>query len=357
VPERFNAPLIAALAAIAPGRPLRTGLDRILQANKGALVVVGDGPAVLDLCSGGFLIDAEFTPQRLSELSKLDGAIILAPDSTRIARANVHLMPNPALPTSETGTRHRTAERVARAVDVPVVAVSEDMGVITLYRGGVKHPLSTIPRLLGRANQALQTLERYRDRLGSVTSELSALEVEDLVTVRDVVTVLQRAEMVRRIAEEIDGYLVELGADGRLVHLQLEEVMAGVEDDRHQMVRDYLPDGGAEGVEDFLATLSVAPDATLLDVKAVALLLRISPRGVDADAGVQPRGYRLLAKLPRLPDSVADKIVERYGTLQKLLSATVTDLDTVEGVSKATARTIKDGLARLAETSILDRYS
>jgi diadenylate cyclase len=357
VPERFNAPLIGALASIAPGRPLRTGLDRILQANKGALVVVGDGPAVLELCSGGFLIDAEFTPQRLSELAKLDGAIILAPDASRIARANVHLMPDPTLPTSETGTRHRTAERVARAVDVPVVAVSEDLGVITLYRGPVKHPLSSISRLLGRANQALQTLERYRDRLSSVTSELSALEVEDLVTVRDVVSVLQRAEMVRRIAEEVQGYIAELGADGRLVHLQLDELMAGVEDDRHQMVRDYLPEGDVEGVSSFLAVLSAAPDETLLDVKAVASLLRLSPRGVDPEAGVQPRGYRLLAKLPRLPDSVAVKIVTRYGTLQKLLAATITDLDAVDGVSKATARTVKEGLARLAESSILDRYS
>ena len=355
--ERFNAPLIGALAAIAPGRPLRTGLDRILQANKGALVVVGDGPSVLELCSGGFLIDAEFTPLRLSELSKLDGAIILAADASRIARANVHLMPNPSLPTSETGTRHRTAERVARAVDVPVVAVSEDMGVITLYCGEVKHPLSSISQLLGRANQALQTLERYRDRLSSVTSELSALEVEDLVTVRDVVSVLQRAEMVRRIAEEVQGYIVELGADGRLVHLQLEELMAGVEDDRHQIVRDYLPDGDAQGVSTFLGALSAAPDETLLDVKAVASLLRLLPRGLDADTGLQPRGYRLLARLPRLPESVAEKIVARYGTLQKLLAATVTDLDNVEGVSKATARTVKDGLARLAESSILDRYS
>ena len=196
--------MVDALGVIAPGRPLREGLDRILQANKGALIVVGDGPEVLEICSGGFLLDAEFSPQRLSELAKMDGAIILAADASRIARANVHLVPSPNVPTSETGTRHRTAERVARSIDVPVVAVSEDMGVITMYRGGQKHPLESIPRLLGRANQALQTLERYRHRLDSVTSALSALEVEDLVTVRDVVTVLQRAEMVRRIAEKID---------------------------------------------------------------------------------------------------------------------------------------------------------
>src|SRR5579864_2814723 len=233
--------MIESLGAIAPGRPLRDGLDRILQANMGALIVVGDGPDVLSICSGGLLLDAEFSPQRLAELAKMDGAIILATDASRIARSNVHLVPDPNVPTTETGTRHRTAERVARSIDVPVISVSEDMSVITLYRGDVKHALASVARLLGRANQALQTLERYRDRLDTVTSALSALEVEDLVTARDVVTVLQRAEMVRRIAEEIEGYIVELGADGRLAHLQLEELLAGVEDERRLVIRDYLP--------------------------------------------------------------------------------------------------------------------
>src|SRR5688572_14897644 len=166
---------------VAPGQPLREGLDRILQANMGGLIVVGDGPEVLAICSGGFLLDAEFSPQRLAELAKMDGAIVLAPDASRIARANVHLVPDPTLPTTETGTRHRTAERVARSVDVPVVSVSEAMGVITLYRGDHKHQLAPIPALLARVNQALQTLERYRARLDVVAASLSALELEDQV--------------------------------------------------------------------------------------------------------------------------------------------------------------------------------
>src|SRR5438876_10431429 len=228
-----------ALAGVAPGRPLREGLDRILQANMGALIVVGDGPEVLAICSGGFLLDAEFTPQRLSGLATMAGAIILAPDASRIARANVHLVPNPHVPTSETGTRHRTAERVARSIAVPVISVSEDLSVIAVYTGDTKHPLEAIPRLLNRANQALQTLERYKNRLDAVSGSLSALEVEDLVTVRDVVTVLQRTEMVRRIAEEVEGYIVELGVDGRLVRLQLEELMGGVEEDRRLVAKDY----------------------------------------------------------------------------------------------------------------------
>jgi diadenylate cyclase len=355
---RRSAALLDALAAVSPGQPLREGLDRILQANMGALVVVGDGPEVLAICSGGFLMDAEFTPQRLSELAKMDGAIILAPDASRIARANVHLVPNPHVPTTETGTRHRTAERVARSIDVPVISVSEELSLIAVYRSEHKHVLEPIPRLLARANQGLQTLERYKSRLDTVSAALSALEVEDLVTLRDVVTVLQRAEMVRRIAEEIEGYIVELGVDGRLVLLQLEELMGGVEDDRRLVIKDYMRDDDPAWTLDVaMNELSDLSTEDLLDLKAVVSILRLPPERTEIDRTVQPRGFRLLSKIPRLPDSVVDNIVARFGGLQKVLRATIDDLDDVEGVGDARARMIKDGLARLAETTILDRYT
>jgi diadenylate cyclase len=346
-----------ALAAVAPGTPLREGIDRILQASKGALIVVGDGPEVLNICSGGFLLDAAFSPQRLSELAKMDGAIILASDASRIARANVHLVPNPNVPTSETGTRHRTAERVARSIDVPVVSVSEDMAIIAVYVGDEKHPLEAIPRLLVRANQALQTLERYRDRLDGVTASLSALEVEDLVTVRDVVNVLQRTEMVRRIADEISADIVQLGVDGRLVKLQLEEVMGGVEDERRLVLLDYFSFEGDWKLDQAMDALAAMGTEELLDAAAVAATLQLPGEAADLDASVQPRGYRLLARIPRLPESVVERIVDRFGTLQKIMRATIDDLDDVTGVGATRARAIKDGLSRLAESSILDRYS
>ena len=348
--------MIEALGAISPGRPLRDGLDRILQASKGALIIVGDGPEVLSICSGGFLLDAEFSPQRLSELSKMDGAIILASDASRIARANVHLVPSPNVPTSETGTRHRTAERVARSIDVPVIAVSEDLAVITMYRGDNKHALDPVARLLGRANQALQTLERYRDRLDSVTNNLTSLEVEDLVTVRDVVMVLQRAEMVRRIAEEIEGYIVELGTDGRLVLLQLEELMAGVDDERRHVVRDYLPDEDRRRADEAMVTLASLPTERLLATPVVAATLGLGESG-DLESGLQPRGYRLLSRIPRVPETGIWAVVARYGSLQKIIQAEVDDLEAIDGLESGVARTVKDGLARLAESSILDRYN
>ncbi len=348
--------MIDALRGVAPGRPLREGLDRILQANKGAIIVVGDGPEVLSICSGGFLLDSEFSPQRVSELTKMDGAIILAGDASRIARANVHLVPNPDVATSETGTRHRTAERVARSIDVPVIAVSEEMGVITVFRNDDRHALDSIPRLLGRANQALQTLERYRTRLAAVTTSLSAVEVEDLVTVRDVVTVLQRAEMVRRIADEVEGYIIELGGDGRLVRLQLVELMAGVEDDRQDVMRDYLADCRPARVAAAMAALAELASEQLLDPKAVAGLLD-QGESPDLDSSLQPRGFRLLGKVPRLPAPALEQIVERYGSLQKVMRAAGEEIEAIPGVGLVYARMVKEGLSRLAESSILDHYS
>lgn len=354
-PRRSEA-LLGALRLVAPGTPLREGIDRILQAKMGALIVVGDGPDVLNICSGGFLLDAEFTPQRLSELAKMDGAIILASDGSRVARANVHLVPDPDIATTETGTRHRTAERVARQIAVPVITVSEEMSVVSVHYQGNKQTLDVIPRVLARADQALQILGRYKTRLDGVTGALSALEVEDLVTVRDVVTVLQRAEMVRRIAEEIEGYVVELGNDGRLVELQLEEMTGGVDQDRRYVCKDYFVESSDWVLDQVTARLANLSDEELLDLREVASLLHL-PADMDLDSSLQPRGYRLLNKIPRLPETIAEHVVERFGQLPKIMRASISDLVEVEGVGEARARAIKDGLSRVAETSILDRYA
>jgi diadenylate cyclase len=354
-PPRSDA-LLAALRLLAPGTPLRDGIERIIQARMGALIVVGAGPDVLSVCSGGFLLDAEFTPQRLSELAKMDGAIILSADCERIVRANVHLVPDPNIPTSETGTRHRTAERVARQIEVPVITISEDRSEVAIHVSGLKRAIEPTPRVLARADQALQILARYKSRLDAVSGSLSALEVEDLVTVRDAATVLQRAEMVRRIAEEIEGYVIELGADGRLVMLQLEELMGGVEEDRRLVAKDYYTSTPDWELTDVMNRLAALDDDDLLDQHEVAGVLHL-PGPVSLDSAIQPRGFRLLHKIPRLPEIVSDHIVDRFANLQKIMRASETDLVQVDGVGDARARAIKDGLARLAETSILERYT
>ena len=351
---RSPAELRAALAQVAPGRPVRDGIDRILQAGMGGLVIIGDGPAVLNICSGGFLLDAAFSPQRLSELAKMDGALILAADGSRIARANVHLVPDSTVHTTETGTRHRTAERVARSLNVPVVAVSHRMNTITVYVGDHRHEIEPVPRLINRANQAISTLERYRTRLDTDAAALSTLEIEDLVTIRDVINVVQVLEGVERIAEELERYIVELGDEGRLVRLQLVELVGGVQHDRRHIVRDYRGDDKTVPLDQVLDDLSSLTTEDLIDPSEVAHAMRLPTTAVDAS--IAPRGYRMLAKIPRLPDQVIQNIIVRFGNLQKIMRATIDDLDDVEGVGAMRAKSIKEGLSRLAESAILDRY-
>jgi diadenylate cyclase len=346
--------LRATLALIAPGTPMRDGLERILRGRTGALIVLGNDRTVESISSGGFILDVPFTAASLRELAKMDGALIVDKDLTRILRAAVHLMPDARIPSEETGTRHRTAERVAKQTGHPVISVSQSMQIIAAYVGETRHVLEDSGQILSRANQALATLERYKLRLDEVSSTLSALEIEDLVTVRDVAVVAQRLEMVSRIAAEIEDYVLELGTDGRLLSLQLEELVTGVDAEREMVIRDYVPTGRkARTPEALLALLESLSPTELVDPLAVAKALGL---GEPLDGAVAPRGYRLLAKVPRLPSPVVDRLVEHFATLQKLLSAGVDDLQAVDGVGELRARSVREGLSRLAESTILERY-
>jgi diadenylate cyclase len=346
--------LRATLASIAPGTALRDGLERILRGRTGGLLVLGSDKVVDSISTGGFTLDVPFTSTGLRELAKMDGAIILDKDASRILNAAVHLMPDPSIYSEETGTRHRTADRVARQTGFPVISVSQSMQIIAVYVGATRYVLEDSGQILSRANQALATLERYKLRLDEVSSTLSALEIEDLVTVRDVAVVAQRLEMVTRIAREIEDYVLELGTDGRLLSLQLEELVTGVDQERELVVRDYLPSGRrAKGPEAALARLEGLSSIELVDPASAARALGL---GEHLDGAVAPRGYRLLAKVPRLPSSVVERLVDHFDTLQKLLSAGVDDLQAVDGVGELRARSVREGLSRLAESSILERY-
>lgn len=345
------------LARMAPGTELRDGLERILRSNTGALIVLGSNKVVEAVCTGGFSIDIEFSATRLRELAKMDGALVLTSDGTRILRAGVHLMPDPTVFTDESGTRHRTSQQVSSQSGFPVIAVSQSMRSIGLYVNGARYEVEHPTTILTRANQALATLEKYKLRLDEVAGTLSALEIEDLVTARDALSVGQRLEMVRRISSEIEGYIVELGTDGRLASLQLEELMAGVADDREQIVRDYLTEGRrSRSTQDVLTELAALDSTELLDLTHVARVFGLSTTAEGLEAPVSPRGYRLLAKVPRLPTPVVDRLIEHFGGLQKLLAASIDELQAVDGVGDARARGIRESLSRLAENSILERY-
>jgi diadenylate cyclase len=358
VPDREDNKLRTTLATIAPGTPLRDGLERILRGNTGALIVLGNDKLVESLCTGGFPLDVEFSATGMRELAKMDGAVVLDTDRCRIVRAATQLMPDPTIPTEESGTRHRTAQRVSSQTGFPVISVSQSMRVIGLYVDGRRYVLDNSAAILSRANQALATLERYKLRLDEVSGTLSALEIEDLVTVRDATSVAQRLEMVRRIADEIEGYVVELGTDGRLLALQLEELLAGVDAERTLVARDYLPGGGRRGrtTDEVLTELAALSATDLIDLGAVARALGYSATPEALEAAVSPRGYRLLAKVPRLPATIVDRLVDHFGGLQKLLAATVDDLQAVDGVGESRARSVRESLSRLAESSILERY-
>ncbi|MNW55730.1 DNA integrity scanning protein DisA [compost metagenome] len=287
----------------------------------------------------------------------MDGAVVLDRDANRILRAAVQLLPDPTIETTESGTRHRTAERVAKQSGFPVISVSQSMRIVALYVGGLRYVLEDSDTILSRANQALATLERYRARLDEVSGTLSALEIEDLVTVRDVCAVVQRLEMVGRISEEIAGYVVELGTDGRLLALQLDELIGGIGSDRESVIRDYVELSRKErSLADVKNALAALDQTQLLDLTIIGRVLELPGGGEALDAAVAPHGYRLLSKVPRLPGTIIDRLVTHFGGLQKLLAASIDDLMAVDGVGEQRARAVREGLSRLAESSILERY-
>jgi diadenylate cyclase len=346
----------AALAVVAPGTAIRDGLERIVRGHTGALIVLGYDDVVRDICSGGFELGAEFSATRLRELAKMDGAIVLDRTGTTILRAAVQLVPDPELPTQESGTRHRTAERVARQTGFPVITVSKSMSVIAVYDDrGERHVLEDSATLLARAHQALATLDRYKRRLDQATGVLSGLEIEDRVTLRDVTAVAQRLEMASRMASEIGGYLIELGTDSGLLTLQLNELTAGSGLDREFLVRDYAPPGPVGASAQLSDGLAFLTADELLDMRAVAAALRPGLAD-DLDQAISPRGYRLLSRIPRLDAAIAGRLVGHFGGLQKLLSASAADLRQVDGIDAGLAIRVREGLSRLAEATLVDRY-
>ena len=337
-------------ALLAPGTPVRAGLERILHGRTGALIVLGNNDAVRRLSTGGFVIDVEFTPTALRELAKMDGAIIISSDFERIVQAGVHLVPDGRLPTLETGTRHRTADRLAQQAGVPVVTVSSSMSTIALFIGGERYAIEDSDQILARADQALSALARYRDRLGMLTRTLTAREVQDSVTVADLVRVVKTIETIRRLDTELRAYVAALGIDGRLVELQLFDLTAGVDEMAGLLERDYQSGDYQSETPDEqvfrLSRLARLETTELLNQSAVVHLL-----GLDKadEASLHPRGHRLLGQLSRVPPSVANRLVDHFGSLQALLGATTADLMAVEGIGEQRARIVREGLASISE--------
>jgi diadenylate cyclase len=354
--SRQDSRLVRALEMVAPGTALREGIDNIVHARTGGLLVVGDADELAFLFSGGIKLDIDYSPALLYELAKMDGAIVLSANATKIVHVNVQLTPDPTILTFETGTRHRTAERVSKQTDALVVAISERREVVSLYVDGNKYILENIPVVLAKANQALATLDKYRTRLDQVSTRLTALEFEGGATLHDVLTVLQRAELVTRMAVEIERYIVELGTEGRLIEMQLDETMVGVSADKAALVHDYLVEDTDETFAtafDFLVRL---PHQDLLDFGRLAELLGHDRKLNTLDYPVSPRGFRILGRIPRLPKLVVQRVVDAFGGLEDMLAAADGELETVDGVGEIRAKDIREGLRRQQEINLVDRY-
>jgi len=348
--------LVKALEMVAPGTAVREGIDNIVHARTGGLIVIGDPDELAFLFSGGIKLDIDYTPAMIYQLAKMDGAIALNATATKIAWCNVQLMPDPTILSSETGTRHRTAERVSKQTDALVIAVSQRRDVVSLYVDGAKYILEEIPAVLAKANQALATLDKYRTRLDQVSTRLTALEFEGGVTLHDVLTVLQRAELVTRMAVEIERYIVELGTEGRLIEMQLEETMVGVAADKAALVHDYLAEHSDDSFAMVLDSLARLPHQDVLDFGRLAELLGYERKLNTLDHPVSPRGYRILGRIPRLPKLVIQAIVRAFGGLDEILAASDSELEAVEGVGDMRAKDIREGLRRLQEINLVDRY-
>ena len=343
------------LRMVAPGMPLREGLENVLRAKTGALIVVGDKEEVMKIVDGGFNINADFSPAYLYELAKMDGAIIISSDGKKILYANTQLIPNPLIPCCETGIRHRTAERVAKQTSEMVISISQRRNIITLYKGYSKYVIQDTTKILTKANQAIQTLEKYKAVLDQAMINLSALEFEDLVTLYDVAIVIQRLEMVLRIVEEIEKYIVELGNEGRLVSMQLEELIGNIKEDEKLVFKDYNINK-EKNYLGFRKTLRNFSSEDLLDLNNITGVLGYADSSFNLDYAVYPKGYRVLNKIHRLPSNVIENLTTHFSSFQKILKASIEELDDVDGIGEIRARYIRDGLRRIQEQVLLDRH-
>ena len=352
----MNDKMLEILKLVAPGTELREGLENILKAKTGALIVVSDSEDILKIADGGFKIDEEFTSTNIYELAKMDGAIILSSDLKRIIRANVQLNPDFSISTRETGTRHKTAERVAKQFGELVISISERRGIITLFKGNFRYVINDTQSVLMRANQTLQDLEKYKTVFDNMLSILSEHEFDDIVTLDTVINCIYRSEIIMRMETDVKRSIIELGDEGRIVNMQLEELMANVEDEEKLIIQDY-------NVNKEISTQSILEEIRKIDKKnlivseKIVKLLGYEVSSDILDTNVSPKGYRILSKVPKMPASIIEKTVEAFGSLQHICSASIDELDDVEGIGEIRARIINQSLKRLQEQYILKSYN
>lgn len=356
-----NEEILEILKCLAPGTVLREGLDNILKAKTGALIAVLNSEELSKIIDGGFNINEDFTPAAIYELAKMDGAIILSQDMKKILMANVQLVPDHKIKTSETGTRHRTAERTAKQTGALIICISQRRGIITVFKGDFRYVINDTSAVILRANQTIEALEKYRVVCDNMLNILSEHEFDDIVSLETVANSIYRAEMIMRMETEVIKNIIELGDEGRLVNMQFEELIANVEKEELLIIRDYMnfKKRSNKTPESILSEIRSLDKKDLIMAEKIAKLLGydVSVDNNGIDQNVSPKGYRILSKVPKMPQSIVDKIVETYGSLQGAISASIEELDDIEGIGAIRAKIINQSLRRLQEQYILKGYN
>ena len=346
--------IIEILKLIAPGTEIRQGLENILKSKTGALILVGDSQEVLDIVDGGFSLNIDYTPSRLYELAKMDGAIVLSSDLKKILFANAQLIPSSNIETRETGTRHKTAERAAKQTGNLVISISQRRSIITIYKGNIRYVLEEASRILEKSNQALQTVEKYKKVFDAKIGLLNEYEFNDIVTLDNVLTALQRVEMTMRMAEEVKKRIIELGDEGRLVEIQLDELIGGLEKEEKLIIKDYIAPGKKRTVEKVFTQIIDLDYNELMKQSVIANILGYGDFDNYDEVAVYPKGYRILSKIPRMPSNIVENLVKSFKTFQHIILADIPDLDDVEGIGEVRAKNIKQAIKRMQEQYVFD---
>ncbi|MDR1773866.1 MAG: DNA integrity scanning diadenylate cyclase DisA [Clostridioides sp.] len=345
--------MIEALKIIAPGTSLRVALENILNANTGALIIISSDEKIMKLADGGFNINAPCTPTNLYELAKMDGAIILSSDLKNILKANVQMIPNSNIASNETGTRHRTAQRLAKQTGEIIIAVSQRRNIITLYVNEQKYVIKDVSKILAEANQSLQILEKYKKVFNENILKLNLLEFQDLVTIFDVVSAIQKVESVIRISRIIEEYIIELGDESELIKMQLEELFSGTFDCREKLIMDYAI--SENNAETYIENLKKMSDEDMMDLKKIAKLLGYTGSTDDLSLQVNSKGYRLLYKIERLPHSIIENLINYFGNFKNIFESSKEELCEVEGIGESRAEHIKKSLNKMQQFVIFDK--
>ena len=349
-----NNEIIEVLKTIAPGTQIREGLENILKAKTGGLIVIGDGKEVMDIVDGGFNINVEYSPARFYELAKMDGAIVISSDFKKILFANAQLIPSSSIQTVETGTRHRTAERTAKQTGDLVISISQRRNIITIFKGNNRYVLEDTAQVITKANQALQTVEKYMKVFDRKLNLLNEYEFNDIVTLENVIVAIQRAEMVMSVVDEVQKAIYELGEDGRLLEMQLEELVGDLETEELLMIKDYMVVSRRRSPDKVLEEIRKLSYEELMKSQVIAKLLGYEDFDNYDEVGVYTKGYRVLNKIPRMPSSIVENLVKSFKSFQHILSADIPQLDEVDGIGEVRARTIKQSLRRMQEQFVFD---